>query len=239
MSQEKHDFTIPSKLPPLDCDQPHLSWVFKNLDFQHWENDTGSQLLSLYGPPECNIRHIASHIVNKCSLDTQCTVLYFFCLNKARQNLAISHFILVFLYQFIVYSSKDKQESIVRNLLRILVKGVQTEEEAFYTEPEPFNSSSKSLFKNIFGAPAYTFWTALVEILTNEPERELLVVFDGLENVKDETGFIKGIRTFFDDLQGPIPKMKVLLTSQPQDNIKETFKGLPYIEHDMERRGRV
>lgn len=240
ISQEKHDYSIPLKLLPQDRDQPHLSWVFENIDFQDWENDTGSQLLSLYGPPECNIRHIASHIVNKCSLNTQYTILYFLCPVKARQNSIVSHFVLIFLYQFILHSPKDKQESIVRNLLRNVVKGVHTEERTFYTEPKPFNTSSKALLKNIFGAPEYTLRAALMTSLTDEPERELLVVFDGLDNVKDETGgFIKGIRTFFEDLQRRIPNMKMLLTSQPQDDIKKPLKGLPYIEHDAERRGKA
>lgn len=79
-------------------------------------------------------------------------------------------------------------------------------------------------------------------ILTDEPERELLVVLDGLENViSDGTGTfkhgIRDIREFFDHLQQRIFNMKVLLTSQTWIEVKEDFDDLPYIVHDKERLG--
>lgn len=153
--------------------------------------------------------------------------------------MVVSHYVLVFLYQFILHSSKNKQESIVRYLLRFLVKAVRPEESS-YTEPKPFNASAEVFLENIFDAPEYILRAALMAFLIEGLEKELLVVFDGLENAKDETGrFIKDIRAFCDELQRRVPKMKVLFTSQPQDDIKEIFNGLPYIEHDMERRGKA
>lgn len=178
--------------------------------------------------------------MNKSSLKTQRTTLYYFCSSKARENPVVSHLVLTFLHQFIRQSPKDKQKIIFRNFLRALDQVIRKGEKASDTESEPFKASSDTWLNRVLGTPADTLWTALMVILTNEPERKLLVVVDGLDNVKDETGeFIKGIRVFTDHLRQRIFNMKVLLTSQPQRDIKEVLKGLPCIEHDEARRSKA
>ncbi|KAF3065389.1 Ankyrin repeat domain-containing protein 50 [Trichoderma lentiforme] len=113
-----------------------------------------------------------------------------------------------------------------------LVKFRQIDDD--YTTVELLEESPKSWLEKI---PTDVLWAALMAILTNEPERELLVVIDGLGAVQDEKDeFAKSIRELVDYLQQQILNMKALFTSRPQANIREIFDGLPQIEHDKERR---
>lgn len=236
VNQEQHK----SKILPLDRDQLEFCWIFKNLDFQHWETANRSQILWLYGPPECNIHHVSSYIVNEYSLKTQRTVLYYFCSSITSEKPAVSHFVRALLHQFICSSPTDKQKSIVGDFVRTLLEGIYKEEEAYYTELNLFNGSSEKWLKKILGTRVIkALWAALIAILVDAPGGELLVVIDGLEKIQDEIGFTKDIRAFVELLQQRDLNMKALLTSRLQDDIKEVLNGLPYIEHDKERRGNV
>lgn len=184
------------------------------------------------------MHHVSSYILKESSLKTQRTVLYYFCSSIASENPIVSQFVLALLCQFVRHSPKDRQKYIVGKFLQTIVNGIIKEEKSYYTELDLFKASSETWLKKIIDTPADTLWAALMAILANEPDRELLVIVDGLEKVEDETGeFIKGIRAFVDHLQERILNLKVLLTSRPLADIKEVFDGLPYIEHDKERRG--
>ncbi|UKZ68510.1 uncharacterized protein TrAtP1_013361 [Trichoderma atroviride] len=153
-----------------------------------------------------------------------------------RKTPIVSHFVLTFLYQFIRHSPKDKQKAIFKRFLRDLVQVIHGGEKDYITESERFKASTDMWLNKVIGAPAGILWAALMTVLTNEPDRQLLVIVDGLENIEDDTGeFIKGIRTFVDRLRQRNLNMKALLASQPRDHIKEIFGGLPYIEHDEMR----
>ena len=66
----------------------------------------------------------------------------------------------------------------------------------------------------------------------------MLIVIDGLDKVQDKKDeFIKGVHAFAEHLQEPTSKVKILLTSRPQDEIKEVLDRLPYIEYNKERKG--
>ena len=67
---------------------------------------------------------------------------------------------------------------------------------------------------------------------------DLSIVIDGLDRVKrQKVEFIREVRELVEHLQGRISKVKALLTSQPEAEIKEVLDGLPCIEYDKERKG--
>lgn len=232
VTQEQHKSTIPL----LNCDQPEFCWIFKNVDFQLWEETTNRpQTIWLYGPSECNIHQVSSHIVDQNLLKAQRTVLYYFCSSVASEQPLISHFVRGLLYQYICYLPTDKQKLIIGNFLRNLIKCICKEESAYYPEIERFEKHSEKWLEE---APTDALWASLMSILAKEPEGELLIVIDGLGKVQDEKGeFIKGIREFIDNLQQRVSNTKAFLTSRRQTDVIKALDGLPYIEYDKERRG--
>jgi ankyrin repeat domain-containing protein 50 len=116
VDQEKNNSTI----PPLDREEPKFYWIFKNIDFELWEQSTtpSSQVLWLSGPPECNVHQASSDMVDlmkKCP-ELQHFVLYFFCLSASRKKSIASVFIHTLLYQTICCLPPDKKVSIIRKL---------------------------------------------------------------------------------------------------------------------------
>jgi len=66
----------------------------------------------------------------------------------------------------------------------------------------------------------------------------LSIVIDGLDQINHhKSEFIKGVRKFIAHLQERALKVKTLLTSRPQTEIKELFNRLLCIEYDKERKG--
>jgi hypothetical protein len=229
----------PHKSPLLDRRQPEFCWIFENLDFQHWETASCSQTLWLYGPPERNMHHVSSYIVNENLLKTQRTVLYYFCSSITSEKSAVSQFVRALLYQFIHYSPQEKQKPIVINFFRSLLKSIYKEEDYYHKELEILDDCVEKWLNKTFDTPTEALWTALMTTLAHESNRELLIVIDGLEKVQDDTsGIIGDFRELIDYLQQRILIIKVLFTSQPQAGIKRLLNGLPYIEYDKERKGK-
>ncbi|KAL7958828.1 hypothetical protein V8C34DRAFT_137971 [Trichoderma compactum] len=217
-------------IPTLDCDSLEFCWIFKNIDFQHWKTTDSSQILCLYGPPECNVRRVSSYIANENFLDKQRTVLYYFC--SSEETEVVAHFVRVLLYQFVRYSPENKRRSIFKNFLQIFAKSIEREEEI----DEIFKGPSEKWLNEINTAPDQALWNLLRGILAAEPNREMLIVIDGLNEVQDPKGqFIKSIRELVEYLQQRILDIKALLTSRPQAVIEKILNGLPHIEHDKER----
>jgi len=162
--------------------------------------------------------------------------LYFFCSAAVGEKSVVSLFVHTLLYQIVSCSPMDKKNSIVRNFLHSLVDGI------FKKDPNQlFEGPSETWLKRILDAPTDDeLWTALKAVLAKEQERELFIVVDGLDKVQHEKReFINGVRTFVEHLQQRTSKVKILLTSRPQDEIKEILDGLPCIEYDKERKGLV
>lgn len=242
VDQGKHKSTIPS----LDCEQPKFYWVFRNMDFEEWRS-ASSQVLWLSGPPQCSIHQVSSYIVdlvkNKAS-ETQHSVLYFFCSTASREKSIAAVFVHTLLYQIVCCSPLDKRESVVRIFLRALVDAI------LRRKPTSLDLSHLSHFRNedsedtaietILNARVDELWDALKTILAETQKGELSIVIDGLDKVEHQkVEFIKGVREFITHLQKRTIKFKALLTSRPQDEIKEVFDGLSYIEYNKERKGSV
>lgn len=235
IDQEKHNSTIPS----LDRDEPKFYWIFKNMDFEQWEQwmTPSSQVLWLSGPPERSIHQVSSYIVDllkKKSSDTQHFVLYFFCSSASREKSIASVFIHTLLYQTVSYLPPDKKVSIVRIFLHTLLEAI------LKNDPELSRFQGEDITIKKLSAQTKELWDALKTVLDDEPKRELSIIVDGLDEVKHQKGeFIKELRAFIAHLQERNPKAKALLTSRPQAEIKEVFDGLPYIEYDKERKGSI
>jgi len=238
VNQEEHEATMPS----MDCDQPEFYWIFRNIDFAQWKSASCSQALWLSGPPECRIHQVSSSIVNRAkesALTKEHCVLHFFCSTTVREKSVVSVFVQTLLYQIICSSPMDKK-LIIRNFLKTLVEIILEKEGASNWEPARFEGSPEILLKRILNASADGLWTALKAVLSDDPGRELLIVVDGLDKVQHQKcEFSKAIREFVAHLLERTSKVKALLTSRPQAEIKEVLEGLPCIEYDKERKGLV
>jgi hypothetical protein len=152
----------------------------------------------------------------------------------------VTVFIHTLLHQFV--SSSVNKMSIVRSFLRTLLKAIFRKEQGPRPKQSDFSreDSSDTRLKKILNASTDTLWDALNVVLDNEQKPELSIVIDGLDKLKNRKAeFIREVRAFIVHLQERSPKVKALLTSQPQAEIKEVLDGLPYIEYDKERKGLV
>ena len=238
VDQEKHKSTI----PPLDCRHPMFWWIFKNIDYTSWSSASFPGILWLSGPPERNIHQVSSYIVNQeknRALNTQHLVLYFFCSASIRKDLITTVFVHTLLYQIVCCSPTDKGILIIRTFLhRLLEEALRNEAVRNWKEVIEEDSTIYTNIKKILDASANALWTALEAVLSEEPQRELCVVIDGLDRVEHQkVEFINGVRVFFTRLLNRTSKLKALLTSRPQTEIKEALDGVLCIEYDKERKG--
>jgi hypothetical protein len=232
VDQGKHKSTIPC----LDHDRPEFYWIFRNLDFKQW-SDASSQVLWLSGPPACSIHKVSSYVVDleNRALKTQRSVLYFFCETAREEESIVVAFAHTLLSQTIYYSPMDKKILMARVFLHTLVEKIFERKEPLQFENE---GAPDTKIKKILGASLPNeLWAALKAVL-DEQELELLIIVDGLDKVKHQRGeFINEVREFIEDLLERKPKVKALLTSRPQVEIKKVLDGLPCIEYDKERKG--
>lgn len=233
--QEKQRSTIPTQ----DCDQPKFYWVFRNIDFQKWNSASCSHVLWLSGPPDCSIHHVSSYIIdmkkNKAQQNKH-SVLYFFCSSTG----SIVAFIQTLLYQYICSSPLSKRKSTIIVFLKALFKAISRREETLNREFSLFKEEDPQdeKIKKILNAPLDDLWAALEAALADEKEQELLIVVDGLDQNKyQKSEFCKGVREFVERLQERVSKVKTLLTSRPQTDIKELYDELLCVEYDKERKG--
>ena len=235
VDQEKHISTI----PPLDRDHPMFYWIFKNIDFARWNSAKRSRVLWLSGLPERKIHQVSSYIVGQeknTALKTEHFVLYFFFSTVAGRTSSVAYFVHTLLKQMVCCLPLDKGILIIRSFLHSLL-------ERFKEAPELREQGFKAKdlsgenIRKILDAPANELLTALMVALGDDEQRSLSVVVDGLDKVEHQRdGFIKGLRAFVEHLQ---QRVKILLTSRPQTDIKEAFDGLLCIEYDKERKGLV
>ncbi|OCL00089.1 putative kinesin [Cenococcum geophilum 1.58] len=233
VGQDEHISTI----PPLDRNHPSFYWIFRNLDFVQWSSAGCSQVLWLSGPPERNIHQVSSYIVGQ-GKKTDHLVLYFFCSAAIKRKSIVTAFVHTLLKQIVCCSPMNKRILIIRSFLHSLLK------EAFQKEAIPnwkerdFNEKDTPAtnIHEILNAPANTLLSALGAFLVYEEQRSLLIVVDGLGQVEHQPDELGEIRVFVERLQQRTSKVKILLTSQPLAKIKDQFNGLPWIEHDRERK---
>ena len=245
VDQEKYQ----SGLPKLDRDDPKFCWVFENMDFEQWCL-ANSQVLWLTGPPECGTHEVASHIVDLArsqDSETQPIVFYFFCSTVTGTKSIMAAFIHALLQQLISYSSPLKKISVITAFLCTLLDTVicrdsDADADLWRLIKNPDCSPELKIRKILDVSSVNGHWhaNAIKQILHIEQEQGLTIIIDGLDEAKDQkTGFIKEICGFITHLKQQTCKFKVLLTSQPQIEIKALLEGLSCIEYDIERKGSV
>jgi len=231
-----------SRMPSLSVNQPNFYWILKNADLEDWLSDTCSRVLWLSGPPKCNIDQVSSYVVDvekKKSSETQHSVLYFFCSTTDTKKPIVTFAHSLF-YQILCYSSPSDKARIVRTFLHSLRDEILGKERTSTTQLLEFKErdSPSAIIKKLLDAETNGLWRALRAVLDSAHSRGLSLVIDGLDRVKrQKVEFIREVRELVEHLQGRILRVKALLTSQPETEIKEVLDGLPCIEYDKERKG--
>ena len=240
VDQDEHISTIPR----LHRDDRRFHWVFKNMEFKPWDCANSSQVLWLSGPSECNVDQVSSYLVGQekhTALERDHLVLYFFFSAATRGESTATFFVHTLLRQIVCCLPSDKSLLIIQSFLHSVLEDTFKNEAGLYWNKQGSNKS-RSLAENvreILGAPASELLTALGAVL-HEEQQGLSIVVDGLDKVEYQRGdFVKGVRAFVEHLQQRTSKVKILLTSRPQPDIKEVFNGLSCIEYDKERKGLV
>jgi hypothetical protein len=236
VDQGKHKSTI----QPLDHDEPKYYWIFKNMDFERWRS-ASSQILWLSAPRECSIHQVASYVVDK-ALETQQLVLYFFCSTATKKEPFIITFIHTILSQIVSSSPLNDKISIIRTFLHNLFKMIRKPKRASNQKQmhSKEGESSATIVKRILNDPTDELWDALEAVLADYSKQVLYIVVDGLDKAEHgKVEFIRELHAFIERLQERNLKIKALLTSQPQAEIKEVVDKLLYIEYDKERKGSV
>jgi hypothetical protein len=124
------------------------------------------------------------------------------------------------------------------NFLYILLEAIVKRD----PELSPFKKEDppETTIKKLLDAQINELWDVLKEVSAEEPKQGLSIIVDGLNKVEHQkVEFAREVCAFISYLQKRNSKVKVLLTSRPQAEIKEVFVGLPCIEYDKERKGSV
>jgi hypothetical protein len=190
-----------SQIPCLDHDQPAFYWIFKNVDFEQWIASS-SQVLWLSGPSQCNIYQVSSHIVDcfqEQAHKTNKVVLYFFCSTAIGKESVVTVFIHTFLSQFMCCSPPEKRMAIAKIFLHTLLnpsfeksKG-GNQQLSFSNAQEP----PEIVVQKALHARPDDLWTALKAALTNDVRSDILIVVDGLDEIKHQIHeFLRGINEF-------------------------------------------
>ena len=229
-----------SRTRPSSCGQPQFYWIFKNMDFDEWQNTNGSKVLWLSGPAECRISDASSHIVDlvrEKHPEAQHPVLYFFCYTAPSGTPIAITFVSTIVCQLIRCSPKLKQQIttvfLYTLLDTILEKFPQSGVSRFKA-----HDSVEAIVKKILNVPSDAYWGALKAVTDIEREKGLSIIIDGLDKSEHERyQFIRELCVLIENLQGGHSTTRVLFTSRPQAEIKEILGRLPSIEYDMERKG--
>jgi ankyrin repeat domain-containing protein 50 len=227
-----------SRVPSLDYNHPMYYWIFRNIDFTQWRRTGHPQLLWLSGPPTCNIHQVSSYMQRNAASETDHIVLYFFCATATSRGSIAIRLIHTLLSQLIHLSTNDKKLLIIRNFIHSIVdqtlKGVLPDWKRWnlYQDDSP-----DKIVQRILEGPADHQLIALGAILVKE-QRGLFLIIDGLDEVEHQrVKFIHGVRSFTKMLEQRTLPVKILLTSRPHDDIKETLGEVLCIEYDRERKG--
>ncbi|KAL7942864.1 ankyrin repeat-containing domain protein [Trichoderma barbatum] len=234
IDQEEYSLDTPSS----DCGKPEYYWIFRNTDFTDWDTGDSSRLLWLTGPPECNIRKASSFILYqemKQSSKTPRLVLYIFCSAASVKGSSIAIFIRALAHQIVSTSPQAKQISIIHKFLRNILNHTFNKLSPAFIRRFSLSDSNSNI-KHLLEASDDSLWAALWAIMPTEHRPEFSIIVDGIEHVRDRRSkFIRGIRTFAEDLQRT-SKVKILLTSGLELDTAQILDGLPHIEYDKERK---
>lgn len=239
VDQEPHK----SILPPSP-DGPEFHWVFRNIDFDTWSNSSDHPVLWLSGALRCNINQIAPLVMER-ERSRDCTaqglVLHFSLETSGAVKGTVIPLIHTLLCQVIHGSKPDQKLPIAKrfleNFLNVRNRGAETDWESMGSQA---GSSLEECLRNILDAPASDVWAALKRVLSDETERRILIVIDGLYEVGAQTDeIIRGIHGLTKRLPQACPSLKVLFIGQAQYEPRHPFDKFLCIVYDKERQGLI
>ena len=204
------------------------------------------EVLWLSGPAECRISDASSYIVDLAKetyAEGQHSVLYFFCSTAHRKIPIAVTFVSTIVYQLARCLPKLKRE-IANVFLHTLLDTVFGEKTNSNSEVPLFSAgdSAEVMVKKILRAPSGAYWSALRAVTDIEQETGLSLIIDGLDKIEDQKcEFIQNLLAFIEHLEERqrSSATRVLLTSRPQEEIREILERLSSIEYDRERKGLI
>ena len=225
-------------------DQPKFYWIFKNMDFEKWYYTDDSEVLWLSGPTGCRLSDASSCIVDLVKEErphTQDLVLYFFCSAASAQtpNAITVAFVSTIIHQLACRLPQLKGKVTVV-FLRALLRTILREEPLSGPVRSRFktNDSAEATMRKILSASIAGYWGALRTVMDLDRETGLSLIIDGLDKIQYQNyEFIQELCVFIEHLRERPSRTRVLLTSQPQAEIRGILGQLPSIEYDRERKG--
>lgn len=86
-------------------------------------------------------------------------------------------------------------------------------------------------------------WKVLSASLIALPSQQLIIIIDGVDEITGEKArqtFLKNLLHLHKEvLAGGVVQFKIFLTSRAYDDIQKELKGIPNIERDKERHGKL
>ncbi|KAF7587105.1 hypothetical protein BBP40_007711 [Aspergillus hancockii] len=222
----------------LPIERTECLWVFKNVDFQRWYSSQSSQILWLSAQNQSSLCNVARHVLDDCynkQPPSQRFKLIAFCSPGKEEKLSgIKVFHTIFL-QLLLTLSEEQQMAVSRKVLQSLFYGIVKSRR----ESKMDNAISKwSIFDRIgliLDAPIHDI-TAALEIAISAEVRDLWLILDGIDKVEIHGDFIENVRRFVNNLDKKVSTVHILLTSQSDPVLSKAFDGIPFIEHDKERK---
>jgi len=230
-----------SDITPADYGQPRFYWVFKNVDFQQWMS-ASSAMLWLSGPPLCGIQQAAVHIINlakKEATGRHRSVHYFFCSTVARAKSAVTIFVRALLHQIVSHLPVPNKKTVITVFLFFLLEAVVSRDPAFHSNL--WQHTKNDLIKMLLDVSSDSeHMDALKAAIETEKEQELSFIICGLDKVQNhKKEFSQKVYALVEYLRERTSNVKVLITSNLEDEIKVLFKEIPSIEYDKERQGSI
>ena len=217
------------------------------MDFELWRsaNTGGTKVLWLSGPAECHISDASSRIVDlakESPRGAQHLVLYFFCSTAPRTKISLGiTFISTVIHQ--LACSPKLKGKVTAKFLCTLLDIVLREESLSSLEKSNFNAddSAEEVAKKILKmSSGDAYWCALraVTDIQREQLEGLSFIIDGLDKAEQQNHeFVREIHQFIEYLRERPFRTRVLITSQPQAEIKRILGQLPCIEYGRESKG--
>ncbi|OGM40936.1 hypothetical protein ABOM_010325 [Aspergillus bombycis] len=229
-------------LPPVRSDDPKYWWISRNIDFQCWQSSDSSQFLWLSGRSECNIQQATAFQIGKefNKAPVKPAFVQFHCSDLLPPHYslikAISHSLFHQLISNLPANSKDLA---IKDFLRCLYSTAVAKSEELTKRIIRIDdkTSKENIIDMIMRLEDSHHWSALKAALTEVKQDLVLVLYhidlvspQNIESILDIVTFLKHL------VQKATRKVKVLLTSKPNAEIREILAGVPSIEHDKERK---
>jgi hypothetical protein len=223
-----------SKIDPIHRDSPKLYWIFKNIDFEHWESADSPQMLWVFGPPDHGVTAASSHIIDLAkegASQIEGVVFYFFCSAVEKKSSVATNFTHSFLRHILNGSEDDQAKSIATTFLSTLLRNILPRDSSRFHKED----SSITTVKKILDALDSELLEALTEAVVHIREvQEASIIIDGIDKIGQE--WASFVNRYLQKTKA-MPKFKAFVTSQPDPHIKAIVDGLPCIEYDQERKG--